>query len=349
MTTTTAQPDALSKIIKDNGLTTEKAGAIIAALAPLVEQAGALCERAGTITVTDATQVSEMREARELRLKLVKVRTSAERERVALKADALATGKAVDACARWIRDRVEPVESKLQEAEEFAERAEAKRKADLASERGPKLRAFGVDPSMYPLGEMKPAEWDRTLEGARLAFEAERERARKAEADRLAQVEAERVERERINAENTRLREEAQKREAAIAEERRKAKAEADAAAEKARKEREAIEEAARKERLRLQAIADTERQKREAAERAERERAAAEKKRQEAEAKAAKRAAAAPDADKLRAYAKAIEDVPTPKMATPEGVAALRLIVSARTTLAGVIMDQADQIGGAA
>ncbi len=348
MTTTTAQPDALSKIIKDNGLTTEKAGAIIAALAPLVEQAGTLCEQAKTIAVTDATQVSEMREARELRLKLVKVRTAAERERVALKADALATGKAVDACARWVKDKVEPVEAKLEEAEKFAERAEAKRKADLVAERAPKLREYGVDPSMYPLGEMKPAEWDRTLEGARLAFEAERERARKAEADRLAQVEAERVGRERIKAENDRLREEAQKREAAMAEERRKAKAEADAAAEKARKEREALEETARQERLRLQGIADTERQKREAAEKETADRLAAEKKQRDAEARKARKAAAAPDATKLRAWAKSLRTSPMPHMATPEGTAALRAIVERAEHLWLFIEDQAEQIGGA-
>ena len=332
MTTEIApKPNQLSKILTDSGLAADKAGAIIETLAPLVEQAGDLCREAETITVTAADQLTEMRQAREIRLKLVKVRTGAEAARKTLKSDALALGRAIDACGNWIKAQTEPVEARLMECELFAERAEARRKQALRDERYALLAEVGpVDAAIVStLGDMKQDAFDAMLQGAKLAKKARDEAAAKAESDRQAREKAEADERERLRKENEKLRAEREKIEA------------------NARKEREAAEEVARKERLRLQSLADVERQKREAAEKAERDRLADEKKRRDAEAKAAKKAAAAPDADKLRAYAKALRSLPAPTFKTQDGCDAFAIAECKVVELAADIERAADAIGG--
>lgn len=352
-TETTTKPDnALAQIIDEGGLSADATKAVIRqAFAPLVQLAGELCIEAAGIVVTDATQLTEMAEAARVRKALVKVRTSASKVRDELKADALATSRVLDACARWVAERTQPVEAALAESEQFAANAEKARKLELRQGRHAALAAYGsVDDAIFAtLGDIKPEAFEQMLSGAKLAKEARDAQAKKAADDAAAKAEADRVERERVNAENARLREEAKKREAAIAEERRKAESERQAAETKARKEREAIEETARKERLRLQAIADVERQKREAAEKATADRLAAEKKQRDADARKARKAAAAPDADKLRAYAKAVKAIPVPAMATEEGKAAMSQVRGAFAVLCDVIHDQAEQIGGAA
>lgn len=337
---------ALSTVVTKH-LAFEVGKAIIDLFDPFYARAAALAAEAGAIAVTDATQVSEIKASREMRLKLRTVRTGAENARKTAKEESLKRSQAIDAAARVIADLCEPVEARLLEQEQFAERAEAKRKAALAAERGEALRNIGGDPSLYQLGDMKPTEFEDLMVGLKAAHEKRVAEAKAQEEARKAE-EARRAEELRIAREKAAAAEaEAAKARAEQAEAERKAKAEREALEAKARREREAAEAEAAAERRRLQALADVERQKREAAEKAQREREAEEKRQREAQEKAAKKAAAAPDADKLRAFAKAIEDVPTPKMATPEGVEALRIIVSARVSFAGIIVDQAEQIGG--
>jgi len=110
------------------------------------------------------------------------------------------------------------------------------------------------------------------------AYEANIETERKAEAERLAAIEAERLEQIRIKEENSRLKAEADKKEKELAAER--AKAEAD---------RKAIEEKAQKEREEANEILKAEQEKA----RIEAEKAAKEKEALEAELKAKKQAEA--------------------------------------------------------
>jgi hypothetical protein len=340
MNTTETKPTDLAEIIDKSGMTREKAMALVAPLVKVAEQARALIEEAQSFApVTDASQLTEMREAYDLRRKLVTVRCEADREHKLLKADVLLYGWLLDKCRRKISDECESAENKLRASEEFALRAETARKAKARDERYTALAQYGtVDAAIVgTLGDMKAEAFETMLSGAKLAKEA-----REAEAAKQEQA--------RKDEQDKRARElsEARKKAKAAEAEAQKLRDERTAAEAKARTEREAAEEVARKERLRLQALADVERQKREAVEQAERERIAAEKKKADAAAKAAKKAAAAPDADKLRALAKAIKAIPVPKLTTDEGRAAMRVIGSATTTLIGVIEDQAEQIGGA-
>jgi len=339
------QSTELVQIVERAGLAAEKAHPIITPLAPLVAEAGELVRSAESIVVTDATQLEEMKQARAKRLELRAVRVKVENIRKEIKADALSFGKAVDAAANWIKERIEPVESRLQAAEEFAERAQAKRQAELAASRADLLRPFGFDPSIYPLGTMTDDQWAQLLDGARTAHEKKIADAKKAEADRLAADAAAKAERERIEAENARLKVEADAREKAAAAERAKVEAERRAAEAKAKAEREAIEAQARKEREESEAKLKAEREAREKAEReAAAVKAEAERKQRKEDAARA-RAAAAPDADKLRKWAKSLVGAELPEMVTMAGQHAVNVFKSRVAALAKEIVAEADRI----
>jgi hypothetical protein len=289
------------------------------------------------------------KDARKLRLEMRAHRSACKQTKDTVKADILLAGRLADAYFNRVTGPLENAEARLDEIEKAAERAEAARKATLKAERTTELSAFGVDCQFYDLGAM-PAEGyaqllssSKVAHEARLAAEAKAKEealiaAEKAEAERIAREKAEAAERERIKAEAERLRVENERLAAERAEAEKKARAEREAleaaakaerekaaeaarvAAEQARKEREALEAKAAAERKEAARLAQIEREKREALEAAERARVAAEKKRQEEEAEAARRAAAAPDQEKLKAFAELVKTLEVPELTTPEG-----------------------------
>lgn len=298
-------------------------------------------------SVKDATCVKEIRKSRACRLELRAVRLESESIRKKQKEHALLYGRAVDGFHNILLAELSPVESALQDAEDIAERAEAERLAELKASREKELQPFLEAPILGDLSELSEQSYQKTLSDAKLLKQAKIDAAAKLEAEAKAKAEAERIERERIAAENEKLKAEAIAREAAakaereaaekkLANERAAAEAARKAAEEKARKEREEIEAKAkaeraaaeaeaRKEQARIQAVAEEERKKAAAAEAAakalrdaEAKRisdaaaAAAEEKRL-AEA-AAKKAAAAPDNAKAKAFAATIRNLTLPK-----------------------------------
>ena len=339
------EANQLAVIVRESGLDPSKATALMDALSPLVAEAGNLVRQGAAITVTDATQVSEMKQARIVRLKLKDVRVSAEKARKELKADALATGRAIDSVGNWIKAKIEPEEARLEECEKFAERAEAVRKEGLRKTRTELLAPFGVDTSFYQLGDMPEATFAALLDSTSIAHAAKIEAARKAEADRLAAEEARKAEEARINAENARLKQEAIAADAAakvererVAAEQAKVKAAADAAL-KAEQDKAAAEKAA------ADLVIKQEREAREKLEREAESKRKAEAQRVAAEQEAARKAAAAPDKAKLHAIAQAIRDLPMPSVSSPKAIDKLRVITNLLVTTAGAIDDLAEEI----
>jgi hypothetical protein len=337
-------------IVGKCNLPATKADDLVQAFGPTFADVQAVAESAAAIVVTDATQLTEMKAAREHRLKLRALRTGADKIRKELKEASLREGQGIQNVYNMIAGICEPIETRLEHAEKFAERAEAARKESLRKSRGEALAAFVPDVSIYPLGEMTDAAWGQLLDGSRSAYQARIDAAAKAEADRLAAIEAQRVEDARIRAENERLAAEAKaERERAAAVEAearkqreeaeasaRKAKADADALLAKERKEREDAEakaraeqaDAARKAKAEADAAIAKERAAREAAEAkakaeaeevARKERAAklAEQQRIDAESKAKKLAESAPDFEKLTALAAAFAAVQIPALSS--------------------------------
>jgi hypothetical protein len=241
------------------------------------------------IRVTDVSQTREMKLARESRLALREIRIKAERTRKELKADSLMRGKAIDGLYNVIEFLVAPLEKHLLEQEQFAERKEQARKDALRIHREEQLRPLGVDTSVYVLAEMTDDAFNSLLVSSQIAHQAKVDAARKAEEERIARERADAVERQRIQAENARLKAEADAREKI-------ARAERDKVAKLEQENRKLADAAARKAREEIDA-----------------------KRKAEADAAAA---AAAPDMEKLRSFAKSVESMSRslPTLTTPRG-----------------------------
>lgn len=329
-------PENLALAVKSTGLDTQAAEVIEASFAPLFVQANKWAAQVAGLKVTDVSQVREMKLARESRLALKEIRVLAGKNKDRLKEDSLKRSRAVDSIYNTVKGICEPLEAELLAQEQFALRAEAARMEKIKAERVASLTQYGVDCAFYQLDVMPAEQFEQLLAGSKAAHEAKVEAARKAEADRLAKIEAEAAERARIAAENERLKAEVRAAEEAAQVERERLEAEkaaADAAAKKAREEFDAAlrkqhEEAEAKAKAAADAAAEEARKiKAEAvrlaniaASKARAEREAAEKKAEAEREELRKQAQAALDAHaKAEAEAKAIRDAEAAKAAAED------------------------------
>lgn len=185
-----------------------------AAVAEVVANAAPLLE------ATDAP----LKQVREGRLELKRVRTAIEARRKALKEDSLRYGRAVDARAKELTAMIKPTEDQLQaredalKAEEEARKeAERRKRLEALETTQAEYRALGEEVPLWALEAMSPEELEADLERARAAKEARdraAEEARAAEEERrareAAERAAERAELEAARAELARLRAEAE-------------------------------------------------------------------------------------------------------------------------------------------
>ena len=291
---TTDAPE-LARVVTAAALEPTTGEKLIRGFAPFFKDAKSILDVSRTITVTDATQVSEIRASRENRLKLRAVRIAADKVRKELKEDSQRLGNGIQSVYNLLVLDIEKEEKRLQEAEDFAARAEAARREKLKAERTAEL--VNADPSAdltcYDLAAMSDSSFLSLLESTKLVVAARKAAAEKAEAERveaarLAAEEAARKEAERLAqvAEAKRLAAEAAEQARIANEAREKAEAEARAAAEAAAKEaaRIAAEVAERE----AAAVAERKRIEDEAAAKLAAERAESERLRKEAEAAAA-------------------------------------------------------------
>lgn len=324
----------LNKALTKSGLSNPELVEIRDAFKPLYARAEEVVRGAEKIVVTAEDQKEEMKAARAARLELKAVRVEAEKQRKALKESALRRGQVIDEVGRLIKGFVEPVEDRLLAMEEFAERAEAERKAQLSMERERKVLDAGGDPKYYQLGDMPESEFDTLLAGLHKARKDAKEAAEKAEAERLARIKAEQEERARLQAERDKAVAEAEKARQAQEAAAKKAAAERKAIEDKARAEREAAEVAARKER--------------EAREKVEAELAAKRRAEEQAAAeaeKARKAAERAPDAEKFRATARLIREIKVPSMASKEAAELAEKLAHSLESLADWAWDAASEL----
>ena len=329
------EESALARLVEHDGLAIESVRPIIETFQPMYDRATVMLKEADGISVTDATQVTEIKKARAMRLQLKGVRVEIENARKSLKEESLRKGRSIDGLAGKLKALIEPAELRLEQQEQFAERAEAARKAALREGRAALIAPYAENPSIYPLGDMTDAAFDELSNGLRLAHEAKIAAAKKAEEERIAAERAKAEEDKRIRAENERLRLEAEaKQKAADAERAKAAKelAEANAAREKAEAAAKAQKAAADKklaeERAKAEAAIKAERDERDRLERAAAAAKAEAEKKAAAERAAQKAAALAPDRDKIASIAKAIRSIQMPSVSSPEAKAVLAEIV---------------------
>lgn len=325
-------PAEATQCLVQSGVNRDSALQVQGAFVELFSKADALVRQGEKIVVTDHRQRALMDEARRVRLQLRAVRCEGDRVRKALKEDSLKRGRAIDGVGNVLSGYIERTEAYLLEQEQFAERHEAKRVAELAEARAklvqPYADVFAGGTGAFNLGDMGEEQFQVYLTGLRLQHEQKIEQARLAEAARLAQIEQARKDQE----ERTRLQAELDAKRREIEEQNR-------IAADNARVAREALDEERRR------GAAELERVQREAAarvlaaENAERARqiaADAENKRlREAEERAeamrladAQRLAAAPDREKVLAFAALVAALKAPLLTTDKGLV-LREVIS--------------------
>ena len=292
----------LAGVVQKEGLTLEKAHAIIETFAPLAADAASAIAAAKAMTFSDDPTDEEVAQATEGRKALADVRKRTEKARVSIKDDYLRMTKAIDGSSNLIKSRIEPEETRLLEVEQHAIRKEEARLAEVLAKRREVLIGLGANPDEYKLDTMNDAAFDQLVADRREINAAREKAAREAEEKRKAD-EAKRAEEDaRIRAENEKLRRE---REAVEAQ---------------ANRDREAAEAKARTEKAKADAKLREEREAREAAEaEAEQLRKAAEKKAAD-EAKARRRAANAPDKDKIAAIAAALRAITVPDFRSDDG-----------------------------
>jgi hypothetical protein len=240
---------AITKIIEESGVELEKAKRIWVQFEDYFDGVTKCSEEVEGLEITDVSQKEEMNLARATRIKLKNIRIAAEKTKKALKADIIKEGKFIDTTFNLIANTTKPIEDDLLEKEQFAKRKEAERIEKITFEREIQLEKYVTSSSGYPLAKMTEEEFQELLGSSRVAYDQRIEAERKAEEERQAKEKAEAEERARIEAENARLRAEAEERERLIAEQWAKLDVERRARDEADRRERDARELADRAER----------------------------------------------------------------------------------------------------
>jgi len=222
--------------------------------------------------------------AREMRLKLQKIRVDADKERKVLKEDSLRRGRAIDGMFNIIKDIIEPLEKHLQEQEDFVKLKEQERGAEIAEHRRAELLSYGADPQFYKLEDMTDEVYEQLLEGAMTAQKSKKEAEEKAKKEEEAK----------------------------------------EAEAEEAAKKKAVEDDRIRKENEELKAKEEVERKKKEKAEAELKEKEEAEAKEKQDEEDAKNEALKAPDKEKLLAFATAIATLEPPKLESLQAQAVL-------------------------
>lgn len=303
----------IAVILEQSGVEKTKAQTVLDSFSAFFDQASEWEAKTKGLIIRDASQVAEMKMAREGRLQLKEIRVNADKTKKKLKENILIEGRFIDSIYNLIEGVTKPIEAELLEKEKYVERQEESRKAAIRDARIELLAPYEVDHAFYDLTNIPEESFVKLLENSRIAKESRDAEQRRAEEDRIAREKSEVDERARVAIENAKLKAEAEKREKEIAEERAKAAAERKAkeAAEKIERDKQAellrkAQEYADRARKELQSKAEAEaKSKREEVARIEADQAA--------KIKAEKELAKAGDRGKLLAYIGRLEDVSIP------------------------------------
>ncbi len=214
----------LVKYLDKSELDKNKQENLLVAFNDLFKQATDLIVQADQIEVTNESQLEEMKKAREIRLALVKVRTTIDKKHEIFTHDNVLYKRALDGLRALGRALTQPKEKELEAKEKFIENKERERKEQLRRERLDELKLFYAnldfeqaekELSYYKFEEMPEDTYRRHLENVKASFEKRETERKRIEQDRIEREERERKEQERIKAENEKLKQAAEAREKA--------------------------------------------------------------------------------------------------------------------------------------
>lgn len=277
------------EVIQKNEVELSTALSLQNAFEPLFLKAKEWEEKAKEIVVTDPTQLTEMKQARELRLELRSIRIDADKVRKKLKEDSLRYGRAVQSVYNLIEFFIVPLEEHLEKQEKYAETIEKERQQKLRAERSEILSEYAQYlPPYGDLGVIIEAEFQRILDIGK--------REKKAFED----AEAKRIKGEKDRAEKERLQREEERKER-----------------ERLQKELEEQQANAKAEREEMQKKINAEREAREKVEREQQAKAKAEREEAERIAKEKQKEANAPDVEKLMLLALQLDGLALPDVSS--------------------------------
>lgn len=119
------QKNELQVLVDESGLEPSKAQIMLDRFSEYFQLAAEWEQKAKTIVVTGASQITEMKMARVGRLMLKEKRVELEKTRKSLKEQALREGKAIDGIANALKAVIVPIEEYLEQQEHFVEYANA--------------------------------------------------------------------------------------------------------------------------------------------------------------------------------------------------------------------------------
>lgn len=184
------------KIDLDPQLPVERKDMILGGYLPIYKQIQDVENEVAAITQADVTVFTSKiaKKAREVRLKLVKLRGKDGLKGIhdELKLGAKLEGQAIDYLEREPRETLLKWEEQLKEIEEFQEREEARRIAELQAERYGLVSAYlrnidMDDPALITLGEISEEKWEEVFTKYRNAWQDYQEK------ERLATLRRERI------------------------------------------------------------------------------------------------------------------------------------------------------------
>ena len=321
------QHNELVSVIEQQGLQPSKVDSLMQSFTGYFTEAKKIASESKSIIVSDETQIDEMNKAREYRLKLKDIRVNADKTREELKSQSLREGNAIQGVFNIIKALIVPVEEYLEKQEKFAEFKEIERKANLYGERVEKLSKYVTDVTLYNIKDMADEVFENLLSGCKTSWEKARDDEAKAEADRLAKIESDRLEQEKIRLENDKLRKEAEEKEKALAVERAKQADEIrklNEEKEKAEAKLKAEKEAQLKKEAELKAIEDA---------------------KVKAEQEIKRKSLLAPDKEKLLELANIIDKIEMPNVASDSAGVVIKETKAKLDFLTNLIREKAKQL----
>ena len=226
-------PQELEQLSK--GVSVEKRNEVQTVLNHVFNGVTKMREQLDAVNVEDEDDKASMKVANAIRLNVREVRLNAEKTFDAKRSEVqsqMLSFKTEDAL--WLKAK-QTMQILTKEIEEIAkwkektkERADAQRKEEKVQERIADVAKFNPELTRYEFESMSDESFDLFLKGIEKQYNERIEAEKKAEADRLAAIEADRLERERIKAENERLQREAEEKEKQLQAERMKAQREAE-------------------------------------------------------------------------------------------------------------------------
>jgi len=190
--------------------------------------------------------IENCKKAKELRLKLVKVRTGTAEIHKKAKSYYLNGGRAVDAFKNVVTFAIEGKETELEKLEKHFENIEKERLEKLQQERIELISQYVPDSQYLQLATMPDDVWNAYFETKKKEYNDKIEAEKKVESDRLESIRIEKENQEKIRIENEKLKKEADLREAQMKKEREESEAKQKELEAKAKKEadlREALEQ----------------------------------------------------------------------------------------------------------